>query len=57
MFAALSLPSDFVGLFLAFELLTANYNAAYGALQMGCEAIESAVSFDAIDMARVKQKG
>jgi|GEM_PF-2278421 len=56
LFAALGLSSDFVGLFLAFELLTANYNAAYGALQMGLEAIESAASFDAIDMDRVRQR-
>lgn len=56
LFAALGLSSDFVGLFLAFELLTANYNAAYGALQMGLEAIESAACFDAIDMNRVKQQ-
>ena len=55
LFAALGLSSDFVGLFLAFELLTANCNAAYGALQMGLEAIESAACFDAIDMDRVKQ--
>ena len=54
LFASLGLSSDFVGLFLAFELLTANYNAAYGALQMGLEAIESAACFDAIDMDRVK---
>lgn len=56
LFASLGLSSDFVGLFLAFELLTANYNAAYGALQMGLEAIESAASFDAIDMDRVRQR-
>ena len=56
LFASLGLSSDFVGLFLAFELLTANYNAAYGALQMGLEAIESAACFDAIDMDRVRQR-
>jgi len=56
LFAALGLSSDFVGLFLTFELLTANYNAAYGALQMGLEAIESAACFDAIDMDRVKRQ-
>ena len=56
LFAALSLPLDFVGLFLAYELLTTNVNAAYGALQMGCEAIESAASFDAIDMERIRQE-
>lgn len=56
LFAALGLSQEFVGLFLAFELFTANYNAAYGALQMGLEAIESATCFDAIDMDRVKQQ-
>ena len=55
LFASLGFSSDFVGLFLAFELLTANYNAAYGALQMGLEAIESAAIFGAIDMDYVKQ--
>ena len=56
LFASLGLSSDFVGLFLTFELVTANYNAAYGALQMGLEAIESAATFDAIDMDRVKEQ-
>ena len=56
LFAALGFSSDFVGLFLTFELITAGYNAAYGALQMGLEAIESAACFDAIDMNRVKRQ-
>ena len=54
LFASLGLPSEFVGLFLTFELFTTSVNAAYGALQMGLEAIESAYSFDAINLERVK---
>lgn len=33
-----------------YRLLTANYNAAYGALQVGLEQIESAKRFNAIDL-------
>lgn len=54
LFATFGLPSDFVGMFMAFKLFTANYNAAYGALQIGLEAIEAAHKFDAIDMSYLR---
>ena len=50
LFAALGLPVDYVGLFVTYRLACANYNAAYGALQVGLEQIEAASKFDAIDL-------
>ena len=56
LFTALGLSSDFVGMYLTYELFTANYNAAYGALQLGLEAIESAYQFNAIDMSYLHEE-
>ena len=54
MFAALGLPSEYVGTFMMYKILTANYNAAYGALQAGLKQIESAKKFDAIDLEKLR---
>lgn len=54
MFAALALPPEFVGTFMLYKLFTANYNAGYGALQVGLEHIEAAHKFDAIDLERLR---
>ena len=54
MFAALALPPEYVGTFMMYKLLTANYNAAYGALQVGLEQIEAATKFEAIDLEKLR---
>lgn len=51
LFAALMLPSEYVGTFMMYRLFVNNYNAAYGALQVGLEQIEAAHKQDAIDLA------
>ena len=54
LFASLGFPADFVGLFMTYKLACANYNAAYGALQVGLEEIEAASEFDAIDLDKLR---
>ena len=39
---------------MTYKLACANYNAAYGALQVGLEQIEAAYKFDAIDLDRLR---
>ena len=39
---------------MTYKLACANYNAAYGALQVGFEQIEAAYKFDAIDLDRLR---
>ena len=56
MFASLGLPSEYVGTFMMYKILTANFNAAYGALQAGLEQIESANRFEAIDLDKLREK-
>ena len=54
LFAALALPADYVGMFMTYRLACTNYNAAYGALQVGLEQIEAAYEFDAIDLDQLR---
>ena len=54
LFAALALPPEYVGTFMMYKLFTANFNAAYGALQVGLEQIEAANRFDAIDIDKLR---
>ena len=39
---------------MTYKLACANYNAAYGALQVGLEEIEAANEFDAIDLDKLR---
>ncbi len=55
LFAALALPPEYVGTFMMYKLFTANFNAAYGALQVGLEQIEAANRFDAIDLDKLRE--
>ena len=50
LFVALAFPPEYVGTYLTYRLLTANFNGAYGALQSGLEQIEAAHKADAIDL-------
>ena len=54
LFASLGLPADYVGMFMTYRLACTNYNAAYGALQVGLEQIEAAYKFDAIDLNQLR---
>ena len=54
LFASLGFPSEFVGMFMAYKLLTANFNAAYGALEVGLEHVEAASKFDAIELDKLR---
>ena len=54
LFASLAFPADYVGMFITYKLACANYNAAYGALQMGLEQIEAAHKSNAIDLDRLR---
>ena len=56
LFASLGFPGDYVGMFLTYKLAVANYNAAYGALQVGLEQIEAAYDFDAIDLDKLREE-
>ena len=56
LFAALGFPTEYVGMFITYKLACANYNAAYGALQVGLEQIEAASKFDAIDLDKLRQE-
>ncbi|MBQ4425097.1 MAG: cation:dicarboxylase symporter family transporter [Lachnospiraceae bacterium] len=56
LFAALALPAEYVGTFMMYRLFVVNFNAGYGALQVGLEQIEAAAKAGAIDLDLLRQK-
>ncbi|MCR5405019.1 MAG: cation:dicarboxylase symporter family transporter [Butyrivibrio sp.] len=56
LFAALSLPADYVGAFMLYRMFTQNYNAAFGALEMGLEQIAMAHKHDEIDLEKLREE-
>ncbi len=53
--ASLALPSEYVGTFMLYRLFTANFNAAYGALEAGLEQIDAASAFGAVDLDKLRK--
>ena len=56
LFAALNLPAHYVGTFMLYKLFTSNYNAAFGALEMGLEQITMAHKQGEIDLEKLRQE-